>query len=53
MVSIKEGFLKNVPIKIISDPKNLRLIHWKKNLNKRDKSCISIKELYSRINQKN
>jgi hypothetical protein len=53
MVSIKEGFLKNVPIKIISDPKNLRLIHWKENLNKRDKSCISITELYSRINENN
>lgn len=53
MVSIKEGFLKNIPIKIISDPNNLRLIHWKENLNKRDKSCISVEELYSKINKNN
>lgn len=52
MVSIKEGFIKKIPIEIISNPENLRLIHWRENLNKRDKSCISVKELYSRINKK-
>jgi len=47
--SIKQGFLNNVPIEIISHPCNLTMIWWKDNLEKQDKCNITLKELISNI----
>lgn len=52
--SIKQGFLNNVPIEIITHPCNLNMIWWKDNLEKQDRCDIDIKELFSNIlNYKN
>ena len=47
--SIKQGFLNNLPLSIITHPCNLHLIHYKVNLKKQDNCWISIEELLNRI----
>lgn len=49
MYSIKDGFLHNVDLKIISHPANCRLIKQTDNSSKWKKSCITLDELKERI----
>ena len=45
--SLKQGYLHNIPIEIISHPVNLELIYYKDNLVKQDKCSISLIDLFS------
>lgn len=45
MLSIKEGFLSDVPPHLIGHKNNLRLIPWEDNDTKKSNSCISLREL--------
>lgn len=47
--SIKQGFLNNIPIEIITHPCNLNMIWWKDNLEKQDRCDINMNELISNI----
>ena len=51
-VSIKDGFINNVPIEIISNEYNLQMLSGSENQIKNSKSDISIMELYRRISDK-
>ena len=47
--SIKQGFLNNLPIEIITHPCNLHLIDYKENLMKQDNCYITVNELLNNI----
>ena len=47
--SIKQGFLNNIPLSIITHPCNLHLIHYKENLIKQDSCWISKEDLLGNI----
>jgi len=47
--SVKQGYLNNIPIEIISHPCNLQLLYYKHNLEKQDSCSITIEELYEKI----
>lgn len=47
--SIKDGFDNKVPLNVISDKQNLRLITIKENKNKHSNSLMTLEELYSRV----
>lgn len=49
ILSIKDGFLKNIPVYIISNINNLRFIHFSQNCSKNSKSDIDIDELWSEM----
>jgi hypothetical protein len=49
LFSIKQGFLKNLPVEIISHPCNLHMIHYKENLIKQDSCWITLNELLEKI----
>lgn len=49
MFSVKDGFINKIDPKIISHPANCRLILQRKNSSKWKRSCITIDELISRI----
>jgi hypothetical protein len=49
LFSIKQGFLQNIPIEIISHPCNLQMIHYKDNLKKQDECWISKDDLLNNI----
>jgi hypothetical protein len=51
--SIKQGFLLNIPIEIITHPCNLQLIHYMENLKKQDICSIDIKDLLTEISESN
>lgn len=53
MYSIKQGFLNNIPIEIITHPYNLHMIHYKDNLVKQDSCWIEIDELLKKISESN
>lgn len=47
--SIKDGYKNKVPLSIISDPFNLRLVSREENIKKAFKSNISLEELYKGV----
>jgi hypothetical protein len=47
--SIKQAFINNIPVEVISHPCNLHLIYCKENLVKQDDCWISIQELLNNI----
>ena len=47
--SIKQGFLINLPVEIVSHPCNLHMIHYKENLIKQDNCWIELNELLKKI----
>lgn len=47
--SLKQGFLNNIPIEIITHPFNLHMIHYKDNLIKQDNCWITIEDLLLKI----
>jgi hypothetical protein len=47
--SIKQGFLINLPVEIVSHPCNLHMIHYKENLIKQDNCWIELNELLRKI----
>lgn len=49
LFSIKQGFLEDLPIEIISHPCNLHMIFYKDNLKKQDECWITKEELLSNI----
>lgn len=49
LFSIKQGFLQNIPIEIISHPCNLQMIYYKDNLKKQDECWISKDDLLNNI----
>ena len=49
MVSVKDGFIKNIDPSIISHPANCALLPHKKNQSKGSKSSIQLDELLERI----
>ncbi len=51
MYSINDGFKNNVDPYYLSHPANCRLIKQKDNSKKRDKSCITLKELITRVSE--
>lgn len=52
--SIKQGFLNNIPLEIITHPFNLKMIWYKDNLTKQDKCEITLEELlFNIINYEN
>lgn len=53
MLSIKEGFLNNIPTELIAHPANCKLIKQTENSSKYSKSSINIDELIKRINKWN
>jgi len=44
--SVADGFREGIPIRVICNPTNLRMLYWRKNYSKRDRSDISLGELY-------
>jgi hypothetical protein len=48
--SIKEGFIRDLPPSLISNPSNLNVIRWEDNLSKSDKSYFSLDELIINAN---
>lgn len=51
--SIKEAFLNDVPVEIVSHPCNLRMITERENKVKNGKSDMSLEELYQRFDSSN
>lgn len=51
MLSIKDGFINNIPPYIIKHPANCRLILHSQNSSKNSKSIISLDELVDKINK--
>lgn len=49
LFSIKQGFLNNLPVEVITHPCNLHMIHYKENLIKQDDCWITINDLLERI----
>ncbi len=49
LFSIKQGFLQNIPIEIITHPCNLQMIYYKDNLKKQDECWITKDELLNNI----
>jgi hypothetical protein len=49
LFSIKQGFLQNIPIEIITHPCNLHMIYYKDNLKKQDNCWISTDKLLNNI----
>ena len=49
LFSIKQGFLLNIPIEIITHPCNLHMIYYMDNLIKQDNCWITIEELLTKI----
>lgn len=49
--SIKEGFNLNIVPELIGHPSNLRVIHWKDNLNKSNNCDISLEILMNNANE--
>lgn len=49
LFSIKQGFLQNIPIEIITHPCNLQMIYYKDNIKKQDECWISKDELLNNI----
>lgn len=49
--SIKQGYLNNIPIEILTHPCNLHLIHYQDNLEKQDNCCIEIRDLLLNISK--
>ena len=49
LFSIKQGYINNVPIEILSHPCNLHMIYYKENLIKQDNCWITLEELLLRI----
>ena len=49
LFSIKQGFLENIPVEIISHPCNLHMIFYIDNLKKQDNCWISKEELLNNI----
>jgi len=47
--SLKQGFLNDIPLSIITHPCNLHMIHYKENLVKQDSCWIDIKDLLDNI----
>ena len=47
--SIKQGFIKKIPIEIITHPCNLEIINYKDNLSKKDRCSITIDNLLKEI----
>ncbi len=47
--SIKQGFLNNIPLEIITHPCNLQMIHYKENLIKQDSCWITLESLLLNI----
>lgn len=47
--SIKQGFLNNIPIEIITHPCNLYMMWWKDNIKKQDRCDITLNELLNNI----
>lgn len=47
--SVKQGFLSNLPIEIITHPCNLELINYKENLIKQDNCSITLEKLLNDI----
>lgn len=47
--SIKQGFLNNIPIEIITHPCNLYMMWWEDNLKKQDNCDITIIKLFENI----
>lgn len=47
--SVKQGFLNNIPIEIISHPFNLKMVWWEDNLKKQDTCEITHEELLKGI----
>lgn len=47
--SIANGFINNIPPEIIASPANLRMLSYRDNITKRDKSDILLEELYNRF----
>ena len=51
--SVVEGFKNNVDPLIISHYKNLEVVTWKENSNKKSKCSLTLKELYTLIDKEN
>ena len=49
LFSIKQGFLSNLPVEVISHPCNLHMIYYKENLVKQDNCWITLSELLEKI----
>jgi hypothetical protein len=49
LFSIKQGFLINLPVEVISHPCNLHMIYYKENLVKQDNCWITLSELLEKI----
>jgi len=47
--SLKQGFLNNIPVEIITHPCNLHMINYKDNLIKQDNCWIEIEDLLKKI----
>lgn len=47
--SIKQGFINNLPIEIMSHPCNLQMVYYKDNLIKQDNCSITINQLLNNI----
>lgn len=47
--SIKQGFLNNIPIEVITHPINLEMIHYMDNLEKQDNCSVSLNDLLDGI----
>ena len=51
MYSVKQGFLNNTDLKIISHPANCRLVLQSDNASKSDACSITLEELLHRIKE--
>lgn len=49
LFSIKQGFLQNIPIEIITHPCNLQMMYYKDNIKKQDDCWISKNDLLNNI----
>jgi hypothetical protein len=49
LFSIKQGYINNLPIEILSHPCNLHMIYYKENLIKQDNCWITLEELLLKI----
>lgn len=49
LFSIKQGFLNNLPVEVISHPSNLHMIYYKENLTKQDNCWITLSDLLEKI----
>jgi hypothetical protein len=48
-ISLKQGYLLNLPIEIMTHPCNLEMIYYKDNLTKQDNCSITLEQLLNDI----